>query len=75
MSNQKEKLFFDKLKDIFIGAKIEGESGFINLMKIKSSYFDIIFSELQKEIQEKTKEFPDFKEEMFDKLHTFFKTY
>ncbi|MEM2121151.1 MAG: DNA methyltransferase [Candidatus Woesearchaeota archaeon] len=75
MSNQKEKLFFDKLKDIFIGAKIEGESGFINLMKIKSSYFDIIFSELQKEIQEKTKEFPDFKEEMFDKLYTFFKTY
>jgi len=73
--NQKEKLFFDQLKDIFIGAKIEGESGFINLMRIKSAYFDVIFKELNKEIEEKTKDFPDFKEEMFDKLYTFFKTY
>jgi len=73
--NQKEKLFFDKLKDIFIGAKIEGDSGFINLMRIKSAYFDVIFKELNKEIEEKTKDFPDFKEEMFDKLYTFFKTY
>ena len=73
--NQKEKLFFNKLKEIFIGAKIEGDSGFINLMRIKSAYFDVIFSELQKEINEKTKDFPEFKEEMFDKLYTFFKTY
>ena len=73
--NQKEKLFFDQLKDIFIGAKIEGESGFINLMRIKSAYFDVIFKELNKEIEEETKDFPDFKEEMFDKLYTFFKTY
>lgn len=73
--NQKEKLFFDQLKDIFIGAKIEGDSGFINLMRIKSAYFDVIFKELNKEIEEKTKEFPDFREEMFDKLYTFFKTY
>ncbi len=73
--NQKEKLFFDELKDIFIGAKIEGESGFINLMKIKSAYFDVIFKELIKEIEEKTKDFPEFKEEMFDKLYSFFKIY
>jgi len=73
--NQKEKLFFDQLKDIFIGVKIEGESGFINLMRIKSAYFDVIFKELNKEIEEETKDFPDFKEEMFDKLYTFFKTY
>ena len=64
--NQKEKLFFDQLKDIFIGAKIEGKSGFINLMRIKSAHFDVIFKELNKEIEEETKDFPDFKEEMFD---------
>ena len=75
MNNQKEKMFFDQLKDIFIGAKIEGESGFINLMRIKSAYFDVIFKELNKEIEEKTRDFPEFKEEMFDKLYTFFKTY
>jgi len=73
--NQKEKLFFDQLKDIFIGAKIRGKSGFINLMRIKSAYFDVIFKELNKDIEEKTKDFPEFKEEMFDKLYTFFKTY
>ena len=49
--NQKEKLFFDQLKDIFIGAKIEGDSGFINLMRIKSAYFDVIFKELNKDIE------------------------
>jgi len=70
-----EQLFYDKLKDIFIGAKIEGNSGFVNLMKIKSSYFDIVFKELKKEIDEKLKEFPDFKEEIYDKLNTFFSTY
>ena len=73
--NQKEKLFFDKLKDVFIGAKIEGESGFINLMRIKSAYFEVIFKELKKEIEEKTKDFPEFREELFDKLYSFFKTY
>jgi len=69
------QLFYDKLKDIFIGAKIEGNSGFVNLMKIKSSYFDVVFKELKKEIDEKLKEFPDFKEEMYGKLNTFFSTY
>lgn len=74
--SQKEKLFFDKLKDIFIGTKIEGDSGFINLMQIKSIYFDVIFKELTKDIEEKVKEFPaEFREEMFDKLYSFFKTY
>jgi adenine specific DNA methylase Mod len=73
--NQKEKLFFNQLKDIFIGAKIDGDSGFINLMRIKSAYFDVIFKELIEEIEEKTAAFPGFKEEMFDKLYTFFKTY
>jgi len=70
-----EQLFYDKLKDIFIGAKIEGKSGFVNLMKIKSSYFDVVFKELKKEIDEKLKEFPDFKEDMYIKLNTFFSTY
>ena len=70
-----EQLFYDKLKDVFIGAKIEGKSGFVNLMKIKSSYFDLVFKELKKEIDEKLKEFPDFKEDMYIKLNTFFSTY
>jgi len=34
----KEELFYKTLRDVFIGAKIEGQGGFINLMKIKSRY-------------------------------------
>ena len=70
-----ESRFFEALKDVFIGAEVEGESGYINLMRIKSKYFDKIFKLLQNEIDEKTKGFPEFKEELFDKLYSFFKRY
>jgi adenine-specific DNA-methyltransferase len=30
----KEQKFYNALQDIFIGAKIEGQGGFVNLMKI-----------------------------------------
>lgn len=70
-----ESRFFEALKDVFIGAKIEGESGYINLMRIKSKYFDKVVELLKKEIDEKTKDFPEFKEELFDKLYSFFKRY
>ncbi len=68
-----EEIFYNKLKNIFIGAIIKGNSGFVNLMRIKSSYFDIIFKELNNEINNKVSQ--DFKEEMFDKLNTFFSIY
>ncbi len=70
-----ETRFFEALKDVFIGEEIEGESGYINLMRIKSKYFDKIFKILKEEIEEKTKEFPAFKKELFDKLYSFFKRY
>lgn len=35
----KEQKFYQALQDVFIGAKIEGQGGFVNLMKIKSSYY------------------------------------
>ena len=38
--NNSESRFYESLKDIFIGAKVEGVSGYINLMKIKSKYFE-----------------------------------
>jgi adenine specific DNA methylase Mod len=67
--------FYEVLKNIFIGAKVEGISGYINLMKIKSKYFEKIFEILQKEIEEKVREFPEFKEELYEKLYSFFKRY
>ena len=71
-----EQQFFDALNDIFIGAKIEGESGYINLMHIKSRYYrEGVFPQLKKDIDEAVKDFPDFREELFDKLYSFFQRY
>ncbi len=72
----KEQRFFNALKEIFIGAKVEGESGYINLMKIKSRYYEsAVFPALQRDIEKALKPFPDFREELFDKLYTFFHRY
>jgi adenine-specific DNA-methyltransferase len=71
-----ERKFFDALRDIFVGARIEGESGYINLMRIKSRYYaEGVFPKLQEKIDEELQPFPAFREEMFDKLYSFFKRY
>jgi len=71
----KEQKFYNRLQDVFIGAKIEGEGGFINLMKIKSNYYGKIKSNLKKDIDNALKRFPDFRDELFDKLYNFFDRY
>ena len=73
----KEQKFYKALKDIFVGAKVEGESGYINLMRIKSKYYEEgVFPKLKKDIEEALKPFPEkFREELFDKLYTFFHRY
>jgi len=72
-----EEQFLNALKSIFIGAKVEGESGYINLMKIKASYFEKgVFPQLMKDIDAACKPFEKgFREELFDKLHDFFQHY
>jgi len=65
-----EQKFWDALKDIFVGATIEGESssGYINLMKIKSSYYEKgVFPILQKDIDQALKPSPKFREEFFER--------
>lgn len=76
MPNTHEQKFLNALRDIFVGAKIEGESGYINLMRIKSRYYtEGVFPKLMEKIDEEIKDFPAFREELFDKLFTFFKRY
>ena len=72
---EKERRFYNILKNIFIGEDIEGKSGFINLMRIKSSYFSSFLLSLREEVATKLKDFPEFREELFDKLYNFFKRY
>lgn len=76
IKDQHEQKFFKALGDIFVGAKIEGDSGFINLMAIKSRYYQTgVFPLLKKDIDDALAKFPEFREELFDKLYTFFQRY
>ncbi len=34
-----EQKFYEALENIFTGAKIEGDSGYVNLLKIKEIYY------------------------------------
>ncbi len=71
----KEQKFYKALQDVFIGAKIEGEGGFVNLMKIKSNYYRKIEALLKKDIEAALKNHPKFRDELFDKLYSFFSRY
>ncbi|MGC9004947.1 MAG: hypothetical protein ACP5KZ_09645 [bacterium] len=71
----KEQRFYKALQDLFIGAKIEGEGGFVNLMRIKSKYYSQIEKILKNDIEERLKLYPKFREELFDKLYSFFSRY
>jgi len=71
----KEEKFYKALEDLFIGAKIEGEGGFVNLMRIKSSYYSKIKKYLEKDVEIALEKYPSFREELFDKLYSFFSRY
>ncbi|MEA3341740.1 MAG: site-specific DNA-methyltransferase, partial [Chloroflexota bacterium] len=73
---QKEQEFYNALQDVFVGAKIEGESGYINLMRIKSRYFqEKVFPRLQEDIEAALEGNAEFRNELFDKLYDFFHRY
>jgi adenine-specific DNA-methyltransferase len=76
-NNHYEQQFLDALKDVFVGAEVEGDSGYINLMKIKSRYYtEGVFPRLKEDVDAACKPFePSFREELFDKLYDFFKRY
>jgi len=72
----KRDKFFEVLRNIFVGAKIEGNSGYVNLMKIKSRYYNEFKEQLHIDIDAKLKEVgQNFEEELYNKLFTFFKKY
>jgi len=71
----KEQKFYKALQDVFIGANIEGKGGFVNLMRIKSNYYRKIEDILKKDIEAALKSYPNFRDELFDKLYSFFNRY
>jgi len=69
----KEQKFYNILQDLFVGAKLDGDSGYVNLMNIKTDYFNKIKVRIEDEIK---KNFGDNKpEDLYDKLYTFFDSY
>ncbi len=71
----KEQKFYKALQDVFIGAKIEGRGGFVNLMRIKSKYYKKIEELLRSDIEKALEKYPNFRDELFDKLYSFFSRY
>ncbi|MCP4764620.1 MAG: site-specific DNA-methyltransferase [archaeon] len=75
-TNTKKDKFYSVLKNIFIGAKIEGNSGYVNLMRIKNRYYQDFKGQLATDIDKKLDEVGrNFEEELYNKLYTFFKKY
>jgi adenine-specific DNA-methyltransferase len=73
---QKERRFLDALRDLFVGVKVDGQSGYINLMRIKAAYFQkVVEPALMADIAQALKDSPEFREELFDKLHAFSSRY
>jgi len=72
----KERRFHDALRDLFVGAKVDGQSGYINLMRLKAAYYEHrVGPQLLDDVTKVLKSFPEFREELFDKLHAFFSRY
>ncbi len=83
-----EAKFYEVLENLFVGIKIENQvdnlfdtnakaskNGIVNLMKAKSEYYKIKKKALENLINEKCQDNNDFKEELFDKLYSFFRRY
>ncbi len=83
-----EAQFYEVLENLFIGVKIEDKqeslldpsprvlkNGMVNLLKAKSKYYQSKKQELEKLIDCKCQNNNDLKEELFDKLYSFFKRY
>lgn len=54
---------------------MEGESGFVNLMRMKRAWFHSLRPKLMEAIARRTETDTPFREELFDKLYTFFNRY
>ncbi len=83
-----EAQFYEVLENLFIGVKVEDKqesllnptpravkNGMLNLLKAKSKYYQSKKQELEKLIDCKCQNNNDLKEELFDKLYSFFKRY
>ena len=70
-----EKKFYDALERIFVGAPIEGEGGYVNLLKIKEKYYRQVVDSLKIDINSDAVISESFKEDFYNLLFNFFEKY
>ena len=70
-----EKRFYEALENIFVGAPIEGEGGYVNLLKIKEQYYRGVVTQLNEEINNDCVVDNEFKNNFYDMLYNFFEKY
>lgn len=76
MVDKAKKRFYSAISDAFLGdisKRIEGNSGYTNLMNLKNSYFSNVMAEIDKQIDIQMKDYE--KDELYNKLYTFFNSY
>ncbi|WP_018249094.1 DNA methyltransferase [Orenia marismortui] len=66
--------FFSSLKDLFVGERIEGNSGYVNLMYLRNQYFKEVRPYIEEKINNLIQD-PGEQEVLFEKLFTFFESY
>ena len=75
-TNKHEKQFYQALEDLFVGAKIEGAGGYVNLLQIKSAYYKVILAKFKEEVEQNAiLRNSAAREEFFDRLYSFFRNY
>ncbi|MBX0311508.1 MAG: hypothetical protein JHC31_06980, partial [Sulfurihydrogenibium sp.] len=67
-NTNKEELFYKTLQNTFIGIKTEGQSGFTNLTKIRSKYYEKTEKLIKNYIEKTLKKHPISKDELFNNL-------
>ena len=72
---REESRFLAALESLFTGAEVEGESGFVNLMRLKRRHFNAVREHLMAEISACAPTESAFREDLFGKLYTFFSRY
>lgn len=72
---QSKDKFYEVLEDLFIGQKVKGVGGFINLMSIKQNFYNHNKTNLETLINQECGNNDDFLAEVYDKLYSFFHIY
>lgn len=71
-----EEKFWRVLENLYAGAEPEGKSGYVNLIRQKRRFFaNFLKPKLREYIDKRLSPFPEFKEELYRKLYTFFEPY